>query len=223
MAKKRRAAPEEEGDDEAWVSTFADMVTLLLTFFILLVSFSKVNVPRFEAVQAGIKDQLGGTVDSERPIFSLMNQMQMVLEDIPQLDPNSTDIGFDDQGVVIEFASGSLFEPGSVELTRRARTILSRVKQELEVPPLDVYLIDVEGHTDDQPVSSPYFPSNWELSAARAAAVVRYFVSLGFNPRWLKASGYADTKPLVPNRGIDGEPIPENQARNRRITIHLHP
>ena len=220
MAKKFQDPPEESED---WISTYADAITLLLAFFVILVSFSKVNIPQFEAVQAGIKDQLGGSVDSERPIFSMMNQMQMILDNTPLQDPNATDVGYDDQGVVMEFATGSFFEPGSVELTAQAKTVLQRVKRELELPPYDIFLIDVEGHTDDSPVSSPYYPSNWELSAARAARVVRYFQELGFEPSWLKASGFGDTKPLVPNRSLDGEPIPENQARNRRITIRLHP
>ena len=220
MAKKFQDPPEEPED---WISTYADAITLLLAFFVILVSFSKVNIPQFEAVQAGIKDQLGGTVDSDRPIFSMVNQMQMILDNTPLQDPSETDVGYDDQGVVMEFATGSFFEPGSVELTSQAKTILQRVKRELELPPYDIFLIDVEGHTDDSPVSSPYYPSNWELSAARAARVVRYFQELGFEPSWLKASGFGDTKPLVPNRSLDGEPIPENQARNRRITIRLHP
>ncbi len=220
MAKKFQDPPEEPED---WISTYADAITLLLAFFVILVSFSKVNIPQFEAVQAGIKDQLGGTTDSDRPIFSMVNQMQMILDNTPLQDPSETNVGYDDQGVVMEFATGSFFEPGSVELTLQAKTILQRVKRELELPPYDIFLIDVEGHTDDSPVSSPYYPSNWELSAARAARVVRYFQELGFEPSWLKASGFGDTKPLLPNRSLDGEPIPENQARNRRITIRLHP
>ncbi|MFK7866935.1 MAG: flagellar motor protein MotB [Alphaproteobacteria bacterium] len=216
--------PEEIPEEpEDWIVTYADAITLLLAFFVILVSFSKVNIPQFEAVQAGIKDQLGGAVDSERPIFSLMSQMQMVMQEQQQVDPSNVDVGYDDQGIIMEFASGNLFEPGSVELTPQAKQILMRIKQELEVPPFDIFLIAVEGHTDDTPISSPYYPSNWELSSARAARVVRYFQELGFDPAWLKASGYADTRPLFPNRGLDGAPIPENQARNRRITIRLHP
>lgn len=219
------AKPAEETPDEPedWISTYADAITLLLAFFVILVSFSKINLPQFETVQAGIKNELGGTVDADRPIFSLMSQMMVLMDEIPEVDPSNTDIGYDDQGIVMEFASGNLFEPGSVELTFQAKQILRGIKSELELPPFDVFLIDVEGHTDDTPVASPYYPSNWELSAARAARVVRFFQELGFDPTWLKASGYADTQPLLPNRGLDGEPIVENQAKNRRISIRLHP
>lgn len=221
MPKKPMVAIPEEAEE--WIATYADAMTLLLAFFIMLITFSKIDIPKMDAVQAGVKNQLGGVTDSKRPIFSLMSQMQLIVQEIQNLDPSATDVGFDDQGIVIDFASGSLFEPGSVELTNVAKQILQRIKKELELPPYDVFLIDVEGHTDDTPVSSPYYPSNWELSAARAARVVRYFQELGFDPTWMKASGYGDTRPLFANRGLDGEPILENQARNRRISIRLHP
>ena len=214
---------EEEEESEEWLATYADAITLLLAFFIILATFSKVNIPQFQTVQAGIKKEIGGTVEADRPIFSLMSQLSVIIQTTQDVTPNANNIGYDDQGIVMEFATGSFFDHGSVELTYQAKQILKQIKQELEVPPFDIFLIDVEGHTDDQVVSSPYFPSNWELSAARAARVVRYFQELGFDPTWMKASGFADTRPLVPNRGLDGEPIPENRERNRRISIRLHP
>lgn len=221
MSKHRHTAHEEE--EEGWLLSYADMITLLVCFFVLLLSAMEPKKPKMEELLAGIRDKLGGTTDSQRPIFSLMNQLQQTLADSVAAENNANHIGFDDQGVAMEFASGSFFEPGSVELTNDAKLILSRIKQELEVPPFDLFLIDIEGHTDDTQVSTPYYPSNWELSSARAARVVRYFIELGLNPAWMKASGFADTHPLVPNRTIDGKPIPENQAKNRRITIRLHP
>lgn len=73
------------------------------------------------------------------------------------------------------------------------------------------------------PINSAQFPSNWELSAARASSVVRYFIELGIKPSRLKAAGYADTKPKVPNKDIFNEGIPENRAQNRRVGLRLHP
>ncbi len=89
--------------------------------------------------------------------------------------------------------------------------------------PYDLYAVDVEGHTDDAPISTPKFPSNWELSTARATIVVRFLINAGIEPEFLKASGYADVKPKLPNRDLFGEAIPENRKKNRRITLRLHP
>src|SRR3546814_3171177 len=87
----------------------------------------------------------------------------------------------------------------------------------MATPTYELYFIDVEGHTDDVPIKTERFPSNWELSTARAAGVVRYFIELGLVPERLKASGYADVKPKLPNRDLYGEGIPENRAATRRI------
>ena len=83
------------------------------------------------------------------------------------------------------------------------------------------YQITIEGHTDDAPISTAQFPSNWELSTARASAVVHYFLEQGIAAQKLRAAGYADTFPVAPNRDSAGKPIPENQARNRRVVIKL--
>src|SRR6185312_2766361 len=83
------------------------------------------------------------------------------------------------------------------------------------------YHITIEGHTDDTPISTPQFQSNWELSAARAAAVVRFLLDLGIPAGKLTAAGYADTVPIAPNRNPDGAVIADNQARNRRVVIRL--
>lgn len=221
MARKK---PEIPGDDEDWLATYADAITLLMAFFVMLVSFSKVELPLFEAVQAGIKEKLGGEVDSDKPIFALQSKINNVVQDTPEIPPDQIDVGFDDEGVVVDFASGSFFRPGSAELTEQAKLVLGKIKRELELPPYDLYHVDVEGHTDDIPIkNSPIFPTNWELSAARAARVVREFVTLGIEPQFLQASGYADTKPKVPHRDLLGEPIPENQKKNRRISVRLYP
>ena len=83
------------------------------------------------------------------------------------------------------------------------------------------FRIVVEGHTDDIKIQSPLYPSNWELSAARAAAVVQEFIKIGINANRFQAVGMADIAPKYPNMTMDGEPIPENRIKNRRIAIHV--
>lgn len=220
MARKKAEPP---GDEEDWLATYADAITLLMAFFVMLVSFSKVELPLFEAVQAGIKEKLGGEVDSEKPIFALQSKINNIVQDTPEIPPDQIDVGFDDEGVVVDFASGSFFKPGSAVLTEQAKLVLGKIKRELELPPYDLYHVDVEGHTDDIPITTEQFPSNWELSAARAARVVRFLIELGLDPKFLQASGYADTKPKLPHRDLVGAPIPENQKKNRRISVRLYP
>jgi chemotaxis protein MotB len=96
------------------------------------------------------------------------------------------------------------------------------VLQALEEIGFYQFKIDIEGHTDDVPISTARFPSNWELSVSRASNVVKYFIAHDISPDRLKASGYADTQPIVPNRDSLGTPIPENRARNRRIVIRIY-
>ncbi|MBM3565617.1 MAG: hypothetical protein FJX42_05840, partial [Alphaproteobacteria bacterium] len=85
------------------------------------------------------------------------------------------------------------------------------------------YKIDAEGHTDDAPIKTERFPSNWELSGGRASTVVRYFLENGMDPDRLKVSAFADTKPKALNRDAAGAAIPANQALNRRVTLEITP
>jgi len=221
MARRQRAAA-PPADEEDWLTTYADAITLLMAFFVMLVSFSKIDLPAFEEAMAGIKKELGREEAPKRPMFDLAQNLNTILEEV-QIDQDEVETGFDESGVVIEFANNSFFRPGSAELLPRAKKILTGIAYEVAEPPYDLYFVDVEGHTDDSPIHTARFPSNWELSTARATGVVRYLIEVGVEPERLKASGYAEVKPKFPNRDLFGEPIPENQAKNRRITIRLHP
>ena len=222
MARRKKDSGGDE-DSEDWMTTYADAITLLMAFFVMLVSFSKVDLKMFEDVQSGIEEAVGGVVDSERPIFSLQANISAIMLDTPELPPDQVEVGFDDNGVVIDFGSGSFFKPGTAELTEAATLILGKIKRELEEPPYDLFEIDVEGHTDNDPISSPRFPSNWELSAGRAATVVRYLIELGIPSNRLKASGFAETRPKYQNEDVLGNPIPENKKKNRRVSVRLYP
>lgn len=214
---------EEDNDGDGWLVTYADAITLLMAFFILLVSFSKVDLPLYEDVQSGIKEEIGGAVDSDRPIFSLHAQIESIVFDTPEIPQDMIEVGFDDDGVVIDFSSAAFFEPGTAELLPVAEVILAKMKRELEESPYDLFLIDIEGHTDNTPTSTVAYPSNWELSAARASVVVRHLIELGLEKERMKASGYADIQPKYPNIDIMEQPIPENQLKNQRVSMRLYP
>ena len=126
-----------------------------------------------------------------------------------------------DRITTLQIGSAAFFSSGSAALSNAGKAILSDVAGTLESREFAAYHITIEGHTDDTPISTPQFQSNWELSAARAAAVVRFLLDLGVPAGKLTASGYADTVPIAPNRNATGTVVPENQARNRRVVIRL--
>ncbi|MCF8495776.1 MAG: flagellar motor protein MotB [Alphaproteobacteria bacterium] len=127
-----------------------------------------------------------------------------------------------DRILTLEIPSAAFFASGSATLSAEGQTILLEIlKNQLNASHLQDYTITIEGHTDDAPIKTLQFPSNWELSTARAASVVRFFIEQGFPPARLRASGYADTFPKLPNRDASGSPIPGNQAENRRVLIKM--
>lgn len=220
MSRRKFSEPVEV--DEEWMTTYADAITLLMAFFVMLVNFSKIDIPKFEKAMAGIKAEMGMEKSPERPLFTLAQSLDSILDNT-NIDPQDVETSFDDQGVVVEFASKSFFKPGSVVLLESAKKLLSDVAYQVVQPPYDLYFIDIEGHTDDVPINTPKFPTNWELSTLRATGVVRFLIDIGLEADRMKAAGYADVNPKVPNLDLFGVPIPENRAENRRIVIRLHP
>lgn len=123
---------------------------------------------------------------------------------------------------VLEMPSAAFFASGSATLSEEGKSLLQGIiANELSKADVQGYQITIEGHTDDVPIKTAQFPSNWELSTARAAAVVRYLIERGVDPSRLRAAGYADVMPKVPNRGVGGIPNQENRAQNRRVIIKL--
>lgn len=126
-----------------------------------------------------------------------------------------------DRLTTIRMASETFFPSGSAELSAAGRDILAGVAGQIAQRRFAGYLVTVEGHTDDVPIATALFPSNWELSGARAAAVVRFLAERGVDSSRLRAAGFADSVPIAPDRDASGRAIPENQARNRRVVIRL--
>ena len=126
-----------------------------------------------------------------------------------------------DRITTLEMNSAAFFDSGSASLSKGGEAILGNVTAQLKSDAYNGYQITVEGHTDDSPISTAQFPSNWELSTARASAVVHFLLDQGIPAQKLRAAGYADTFPKVPNRDARGTAIPDNQAQNRRVVITL--
>lgn len=220
--KRRLQFKEEEPVNEDWLATYADAITLLMAFFVMLVSFSKVEMPMFEKVQAGIAEQIGKR-EVVRPTQVLETDLSDVVFNMA-LD-SAVNVSTDDEGILMEMGSASFFQPGSANLTNDAVLFLKDVGDLLKEPRYLGFQVEVSGHTDDSPINSPRFPTNWDLAAGRAIAVVRFFAALGVDPdgKRMRAISYGDTKPKLPNRNDFGEPIPENREANRRIEIRVFP
>ncbi|OIQ95891.1 motility protein B [mine drainage metagenome] len=209
----------EERED--WLMSYADMLTLLLAFFVLLLSMSKIDVSRYETVGSGLAKELGKH-ESDQPLQTLHTKLGELLKGL-KLNDTQISLGNDNRGLVLELDGATFFDPRSASLKADELPPLVKMAALLNSRRYSAFQVEVEGHTDDTPISTPQFPSNWELSAARASAVVRLFIAHGLNPTRLTAAGMADTRPKVPNHDAEGRPLPINQAINRRVTIHIIP
>ena len=220
--------------DESWMATYGDAVTLLMAFFVLLMSFAKVDLEVFDAVSNGIGEHMAKEDrKSEKDHLTKAMKIMMVSEGAEQV----AKIASDSEGsLTIELDTGAFFRPGSAELAEQAYPFMKALYEELASPLYKQFNINVEGHTDDEPMSSIRYPSNWELSSNRAATVVRFVISesendtrmdtngqkYGVEENRLRATGYAHTQPKVPNRDVSGVPIRENRITNRRVVIRIN-
>jgi chemotaxis protein MotB len=241
------------------MNTFADMMSLLLTFFVLLLSFANMDIVRFKEAMSSVQNALvgGPTVMKEVPQTavvdlgqssdtSLVQTPREVQENPPsetqepdtpatQVVTSSTDLDalasieqmLHDQdltdmaeaeatarGVIIRVKGQLFFDAGSAELLERSYPVLNEIGAILLAFPYD---ITVEGHTDDQPIHTERFPSNWELSTSRAIAVMRYLTERrGVPAARMGVAGYADIHPVVANDS------PEHRAANRRVEFVFH-
>ncbi len=214
-----------------WVVTFGDMMSLLLTFFIMLLSFSNTNVQKFKELLGSVEKAFGvqkekiiltrigqktpidlmGSTDSQREAKkdTLLNLLAQALAE--QNLEGDVSIIKTDRGVLLQIKGSVMFSPGEVVLKDKAKKMFEKLIPIIKKSPYEVI---VEGHTDSLPIKSDKYPSNWELSSARAGTVVRFFIETGkLNPKRFTAEGFADTRPLLPND------TPEHRAQNRRVNI----
>ena len=239
VQKKPPSEPPPEEGLPAWMATFSDMMTLLLCFFVLLLSFAEQSEQKFRDALGSIKGAFGvkelRAVSDEMALFNtsktaqelaakishderlllgvIMRIKSMIDEEDDEMK-EGTGVTADRDGVIFSAKSASLFAPGSAELQPGAERVLNKVIRVLKDYKLNLV---VRGHTDDRPISTDKFPSNWELSAARAAVALDYILQKSdIEISRAKAVGYADTRPAALND------TPENRRRNQRVEFYLH-
>jgi chemotaxis protein MotB len=206
----------EEHSDGNWLISYADMMTLLWGFFVIISAFSVPSKDLIEKVKESTSKAMGG--EYKKPFNEITDELLKVLKEL-NLE-KETKIETLTDGVKLTIKSGSFFESGSAILPEQTKDILSKIavilkKQESK------FRILVEGHTDDVPIKNAATPSNWELSANRAANVVRLFESLGVKHDVLRPVGFADVEPLIDPINLQGEELIKARTQNRRIVIRL--
>lgn len=230
-----------------WMVTYSDMITLILVFFILLFSFSQIDLVKFEAVSESFRNRMifdfyPSAVPMENPTEntshqekgensnefptptsddadedeeekdSLSSLMSNIENFLGQNNLNSViSANRTERGVVLVLQESVLFDPGEAEILDSGKAFLNKVGTLLTEIPNNV---KVEGHTDSKPMSSYRYPSNWELSGARASSVIRYLINeYEYDLSRFSLVGYGETRPIVPNDS------PQNMDKNRRVEI----
>ena len=221
-------AQNEENDSKQWLTTYADMVTLLLTFFVMLLAISNVDKERFENVMSSIQFTLGASVapggrtgridlhSTQRRNLSppsgqdtepLLKDLQKMVKDKDINDAVEVSSRFGK--IILRIKGQVLFDSAESELKEAAQPILGNIANLIRDYPS--YRLHISGHTDNLPINTDKFNNNWDLSALRATSVLRFLLGKGIRASRLTATGYADTDPLAPNTSD------ENRARNRYI------
>ena len=200
-------------DDEEWLTTFLDTITLILTFLVVLIARANFEDPGTtgtlnEAIAAALIPPLAAGQPADNALADSL-RLAAASAGLPgsvTIDPQTGEVRlnlFDDLA----------FAPGSAELTSAAAELVGHIA--MLMFNVDT-LISVEGHTDSLPIANVRFPSNWHLSAARAGTVVSTLSTSGVRPERLRAIGYGETRPLAENETAEG------RAQNRRVTITFH-
>ena len=210
-----------QGHDESnWLISYADMMTLLCVFYIMMFSMAKINTVEFEKMKQQVAEHFGSKYES--PTEDLGKFVTNILTETG-VSKDAT-LTSDGVSVSIAFHSTLFFDTMSAEILAPGKEILSKVITGLDEHQKSHgknYKIVVEGHTDSQPILGGPFPSNWELSSGRATRVIRLFLEKGFQASQLLAIGYADTQPVAESRNADGTWNLENLGKNRRVVLRV--
>jgi chemotaxis protein MotB len=245
----RRKRHEEHTNHERWLVSYADFITLLFAFFVVMYSISQVNESKYrvlsntlenafnqpelavEAIQIGEtaksnptnliqlndaaakdKDGQGGEQESDMPdeFQQIANQIEQAFGDLMKQD--MVTLRGNEEWLEVEMRSSLLFDSGDATLSKNALVLLGQIAAILKQ---QKNAVRVEGFTDNVPIHTPRYPSNWELSSARASAVVQLFIEEGIDASRLVAAGYGEFQPVAAND------TPDNRTRNRRVVLMI--
>jgi len=238
MRRRRRIAAEHDNHDR-WLISYADFITLLFAFFVVMYAISAVSETKYRVLAGALGGAFGRAVPNDMPVPQLtptplppevsqrsLRQQQAIEEEehMAEVASNLLDVmgplvkegkvrmTQSRRGVSIEINANVLFEPGRAELEPQSLEVLRAVADTLKNEP---FKLEITGHTDPVPINSSLFASNWELSAVRATSVVRLLAESGIAPDRLYAIGREASQPIASND------TPEGRARNRRVELMI--
>jgi len=224
MRAKRTDQREDATGGASWLLTYGDMMTLLMTFFILITSYSTIELIKFKQAMGSLQGALGilqsdsampgqrGELIYRRDALShTLNEIDLYIRENEY--QGLVEITRTEKGVHFRLSNPLLFDLGKANLKPAVYDMLSKIAELIRKSPSEVV---VEGHTDNLPIHTPQFPSNWELSSARALSVVKYFAyQEKIPPAGLSAVGYGEYRPVATNATEEG------RAKNRRVEIFV--
>lgn len=240
----RRKREEEHENHERWLVSYADFITLLFAFFVVMYALSSINEGKYRVLSNSLtnafrnvpintssqavapqiqltpkratppsKAQAQQEKTKQEQREKMRNMAKEIMEALsPLVQQGKVRVLETSRGVTIEIADSALFAVGQATLNSDSSGALRAVAQVIATADFPV---TIEGHTDNVPIKTAAFPSNWELSAVRATTVLRIFADSGVPATKLTAIGYGDTRPVEPNDSIEG------RARNRRVSIQI--
>jgi chemotaxis protein MotB len=213
----KRAVKHEESVD-SWLMSYADMITLLLCFFIIFVSVSEPKKDKITEIAEGMSGKFGA-VNYETPLLGAIRSLKTEIE-VKKL---YKDVAIETRpnGLSVELATQSFFKDGGADIDDEMEPSLKELLNSLKQSDLTPYNIVIESYTDDSQPQSGLYKTNWELSSVRAAKLAAYFTQHGFSADQIKAVGFGETRSKVPNRDEKGKVIEANRAKNQRVTIKL--
>jgi len=224
---KKRAKAEKKDNNERWLLTYSDLITLLMVFFVVMFAISKADERKFAMFSASMQRALlGGILSGDTvaqvsaagetggdALLETLAGIRAAMQKLAQEQGVSSgvDVRLSREGIVVDLSGSLLFDSGKADLKPKAKVFLNEIAIELRQIPNE---IRVGGYTDNIPPNSPLYPTNWELSTARALAVSRYLIeSCGIPPERVGAAGYGEYRPVANND------TRENRALNRRVEI----
>ncbi|MBT9460724.1 MAG: flagellar motor protein MotD [Rugosibacter sp.] len=244
--RRRRRSTDENENHERWLVSYADFITLLFAFFVVMYAISSVNEGKYRVMSESIVSAFrsdttepSGDIVAIRPgtLPKVTSRIQLTPEQLKaealrrakeerfrdltqELKKTLAPLMIEGKvrmvegafGITLNINASTLFLPGEARLSGEATRTLEEIGRDLAASD---FAIRVEGHTDNVPITGAQFPSNWELSSARAASVVRLFIDADVDPRRLTATGFADQRPLDDNASQEGK------QKNRRVAITI--
>lgn len=203
-------------EDGLWLMSFSDMSMILISFFILQLSFSTMNQQKADVFREAI--QSSKFVAKKDSLTAVSTRIENEIKRL-QIDKNAN-VRLDPTGITVEFKDGLLFSTGSADSNPKFSAIIGQVMKVIASAP-NLYKLRIEGHTDDVPIKSPKYASNWELSAARGISLMRMFASRGVNEQRMSVQAFAHTQPKRATLGLQGTDLDQARAANRRVVIRI--